>query len=344
MEKRFKNGLVLGKFFIPHTGHLFLIDSAVKECEKVYVIMCSLKREFVPGEIRYNWLKKIYEKNPNVEIIWCQDENPQYPNEANSVDEFYNVYWCPSVYSRVKILDAVFTSEDYGDEFARYLGVKHVLVDKERKNLPISGTKARSNPYEYWDFIPDIIKPYYTKKIVVVGSESTGKSTLVQKLADYYNVEHVEEYGRYYTEKIKIAKDLEVEDYYNIAKKHFEIVEECKSKTKNKMIFVDTEAMTTKLFGEMYIDGFKDERIEEFISKQHYDLYILLDTSVKWVDDETRDFFQYEDRKKHFNMIQRELEKNKVNYVVIHGDGNYDKRFELAKIHVNNLFKNETKN
>ena len=94
----------------------------------------------------------------------------------------------------------------------------------------------------------------------------------------------------------------------------------------------------------MYIDGFKDERIEEFISKQHYDLYILLDTSVKWVDDETRDFFQYEDRKKHFNMIQRELEKNKVNYVVIHGDVNYDKRFELAKIHVNNLFKNETKN
>ena len=90
MEKRFKNGLVLGKMFPPHLGHCHLINEAIKQCETVHVMICSLSREKIPGEVRFGWLKQIYKDIKNVNIIHCDDENPQYPHECPSVDEFYN--------------------------------------------------------------------------------------------------------------------------------------------------------------------------------------------------------------------------------------------------------------
>ncbi|MEO5811714.1 MAG: AAA family ATPase, partial [Rhodanobacter sp.] len=176
-----------------------MINTAASQCEKLFVIIGSLKSEPINGILRYNWLKMIFEDNKNIEIIHCTDENPQKPEECESLDVFYNEFWVPSVYNRVVSLDVVFTSESYGDEFAKYLGIEHVLVDIERKTYPVSGTKVRNNTAEYWDMIPDVVKPYYSKRIVVMGPESTGKSTLIKELAHHYSVDYLEEYGRTYT-------------------------------------------------------------------------------------------------------------------------------------------------
>ena len=337
MEKRFKGGLVLGKFMPPHNGHLHLINSAAEKCEIVYVMICSLKSEPINGILRYNWLKTLYDGQDNIKIIHCQDENPQKPDECESTDIFYIDYWIKSVYSRIKhrSIDVVFTSEEYGDEFAYYLGVEHVLVDIDRTTFPVSGTKVRENPFTNWNFIPDVVKPYFTKRIVIMGPESTGKSTLIKRLADHYSVDYIEEYGRKYTETIKKGKDLEVEDFFKIATEHNENILENHTNSLNKLLFVDTEAITTKLFGEMYIDGYKDDRIDEIIQFQWFDLYLLMDVDVPWINDGTRDFPNENDRKKHFNMIKSELDRLNKKYVIITGD--YDQRFELSKKEVENL-------
>lgn len=159
MEKKFERGLVLGKFMPPHNGHLHLINSAVEQCEKVFVMICSLKNEPINGFLRYNWLRIIYDGQKNIEIIHVEDENPQKPEECDSVDTFYNDFWVPTVWDRVKKLDVIFTSEEYGDEFASYLGIKHVLVDIKRETYPVSGTKVRNNADKYFNFIPDEVKP-----------------------------------------------------------------------------------------------------------------------------------------------------------------------------------------
>ena len=335
MEKRFKKGLVLGKFMPPHNGHLFLINSALEQCEEVVLMVCSLKSEPINGILRYNWLKMIYEGQENLKIFHIAEELPQKPEECESTDVFYNQYWVPVVYKTAPDIDVVFTSETYGDEFAQYLDVEHVLVDIARETYPVSGTKVRNNPLDFWNYIPDIVKEYYTKRIVVMGPESTGKSTLVKNLAYEYGTSYVPEYGREYTETIKKASELDANDFRNIAIQHEANMLESHINNRRPWLFIDTEAITTKTFGKMYLDGFEDKIIDDLIKYQWFDLILLLDVDVPWVNDGTRDFPN--DRQKHFNLIQEELTKAGKKFVVIRGD-DYVTRFQKAKEEVDKLF------
>ena len=327
MEKKYKNGLVLGKF-LPYTlGHRHLITTAIHNCENVYVMVCSLMSEPIPGHLRYLWIKDEFKDNKNVRVISCLDENPQTPEECESTDIFYNDYWVPSVYCRIEKLDVVFTSELYGDEFAQYLGIKHHLVDLERKVVPVSGTMVRTDPFKMWDKISSQVRHYYKKNIVIMGPESTGKSTMVKKLAEYFDGNYVEEYGRTYCETVKTAIEFNQTDYELIAKTQaLEVIKGFRMNP-NKFQFIDTEGITTLLFGQLYLPGFESEKIESYINKQKYDLYILLDVDVPWVDDGTRDFPNH--RKVHFEMIRQELIKRNLPYVIISGES-YEERFESA--------------
>lgn len=334
MEKRFKNGLVLGKFMPPQKGHLHLIDTAAEQCETLHVVIDSTSNQPIKGSLRFKWLQKIYKKSPNIKVIHSFSNNPQYPQECDSVDTFYNKYWVPTIYKLIPNLDVVFTSEEYGEEFGRYLGVPHVLVDQARSTYAVSGTAVRNNPIKNWNFIPDVVKPFYTKKIVIMGTESCGKSTLVKNLTKHFGSKcFVEEYGRTYTEK-NGTTNLAQHDFEVIAEKHNELIKRRLNQNKSKFLFIDTEAIITKTFGEMYLgDDFKSPMIDYFINEQKFDLYILLTTDVPWVDDGTRDF--PEDRMKHYNKIVRELQKRKIDYVLI--GGNYEERFEKSKAEINKL-------
>lgn len=334
MAKKFEDGLVLGKFMPPHLGHLFLIDTAVKNCKTVHVMVCSLKNETIPGEIRYNWIKQHYKKNKNVNVIHCNQELPQYPSECNSEFEFYNQYWVPTVYSYINKLDAVFTSEDYGNEFSYWLNIEHVLVDKDRVKYPVSGTKIRNNAFNNWEFIPDHEKSYFMKRIAILGPESVGKSTLAKKLAEHFKSEYVEEYGRTYTEKTG-TKNLRTSDFIHIAKKQYKM-NFAPMKAASKFLFCDTEAITTKVFADMYIKKRNISQIDEIIDKQNFNLCILLDIDVPWVDDGTRDF--QGERQRHLKLLQNELENRGIHYVTISGS-NYKNRLQKAISAVNKLLK-----
>lgn len=327
MEKKFDNGLVLGKYFPVTLGHLHLINSALQKCKDVYVMVCSLKSEKIPGDVRFGWLKEIYQNNKHVHIIHCTDENPQHPEECKSIDEFYNKYWVPTVYNRIAELDCVFTSESYGEEFAHYLGIKHILVDIERKTFPISGTKVRANPYENWDLIPPQVQKYYQKKIVIIGPESTGKSTIVERLAKEYDCPFVEEYGRTYVETVP-TKDLIEWDFEMIAVLHADKIRRAQQVNKKMFLFVDTDALTTLTFANMYLKRkINNKMIELVIEDQQFDLVFLLDTSVPHINDGTRDFSEEKDRIRHFELIRGELNKHKVPHIIIRGT-DYEERYQ----------------
>lgn len=336
MAKRFKTGLVLGKFMPVHRGHQFLIDTAIENCEHVHVMVCSIEGEPIDGMIRFIWMKQLYKGVEGITIHWCTDENPQYEHECETLDEFY-AYWVRSVYKRVDKLDAVFTSEDYGDDFARYLDVEHVCVDKDRKTFPVSGTKVRDNAFDVWDYVLDHTKYIFNKKVVIMGPESTGKSTLVKRLAEYFGTTFTEEYGREYCEKRGGTENFTIEDFENIADEHL-YRHNRDVFNANKVHFVDTEALVTKVFAEMYLgDDVKSEPIENNIQLQKFDLVLLLDVDVPWVDDGTRDFPDPKMRKKHFKRLKNILNEYGVKYHVIKGD--YEDRFIKTRDIVNDLLK-----
>ena len=100
--------------------------------------------------------------------------------------------------------DAVFTSESYGEELARRFGAAHVSVDPERRTVPISATAVRRDLAGHWDQLGPATRAGLATRIVVVGAESTGTTTLARALAEHYRqrggvwsrTAWVPEYGR----------------------------------------------------------------------------------------------------------------------------------------------------
>jgi len=329
----FKNSLVLGKMYPLTNGHLYLIDTAISKSEMVHVIMTHNPLQSIPGEVRFEALKAIYGEHPKVKLYSLSDEGlPAHDNECETLDEFYS-YWVPLVYSQVDELDAVFTSESYGEDFSRYLGIQHVLVDKERVKVPISGTLVRSNPFKHWNFIPDPMKPFFVKRIVIMGPESCGKSTLTQDLANHYSTNFVIEYGRLvYEDKGGVT----IDDFIPISKGRQDL-EDWMIKHSNKLLFCDTEDITTYLFSKMF---YPDEcyKVEDYFKdilqkKPKYDLYILLKPDCEAVQDGTRQFL--DERREHYEVIKNEMIKRGCNFVEIGGDWN--NRFIESKKIINDF-------
>jgi len=319
----------------PHLGHLYLIDTAISQSEHTHVIITHNSSQSIPGDIRYKALKAIYQHNKNVTIYSVSDEGlPQHDNECETKDEFYS-YWVPLVYSHVDELDVVFTSEDYGDEFAEYLGIKHILVDKDRSKYPISGTMVRSNPFKYWNFIPDEVKPFFVKRIVVMGPESCGKSTLTQNLANHYQTNFVIEYGRLVYEN---NGGVTIDDFIPISTGRQDL-EDWMIKHSNKLLFCDTEDITTYLFSKMFypdecnkVEGYFQEILER---KPKYDLYLLMKPDCDGVQDGTRHFL--DERWEHYEMIKLELVNRGCKFVEIGGD--WDNRFKESISVINDFLK-----
>jgi HTH-type transcriptional repressor of NAD biosynthesis genes len=331
--KKYKNSLALMKAYPPHLGHLYLIDTAIENSEHTHVVISHNKSQTIPGEIRFNCLKEIYKDNPNVTIYNFDDTGlPQHDYECETLDEFYS-YWVPEIYKLVDELDAVFTSESYGDDFAKYLGIEHFLVDKERTTYPVSGTSVRSNPFDKWDYLPEQIKPYFVKRIAIMGPESVGKSTMTKELANWFQTNFVDEYGRIVYENN--GNKVGVEDFIPISEGR-QTLEDWTIKSSNKLLFCDT----TYLFLDMYCPNEEHQKetdwfLNKLSEKKKYDLYILLKPDCDAVQDGTRNFL--EERQKHYEVIKNELVNRGCHFVEVGGDWKerFDNCVETIKLNFN---------
>jgi HTH-type transcriptional repressor of NAD biosynthesis genes len=331
----YKNALVLGKFTPPHLGHFFLINEAIRLSDNVNIMICWNGSQTIPPVWRYQTIKETYGSNPKVKIHLVDDsELPQSDSECETKEQFYS-YWVPFVNNKVKDLDVVFTSEDYGDDFANFLGIKHHLVDKERLKFPVSGTNIRNNPTKYWEFIPNNLKSNFVKRIAIMGPESVGKSTLTELLAKHYETNFLEEWGRVIYERN--GNKLDIQDFIKISKERTEKEEEL-IKYSNKFFFTDTEDITTYIFSKMF---YPNEYYEVeywfnyvFKSSPKYDLYLLLKPDCEAVQDGTRQFL--DKRKQHYNDIKSELISKSYKFVEIGGDWN--NRFKCSIEEINKNF------
>ena len=326
---KYRHSMVLGKFYPPHKGHLYLIEEAIKHCRRVTVFICTQPSEDIDGETRFSWLSKISQsRNWGITLIWVKDELPQTPEEHGDKEDFYRI-WTNVVHSRQNELDVIFTSESYGDEYAEYLGLKHHLVDLERTKHNVSGTAIRNNPFDNWEHIPIEVKPYFKKKVVVMGPESTGKTTLIKRLSEHYKGDLVLEYGREFTDEIPASTMCEM-DFEEIAVHHHTDIMDKVMNGEKRMVFVDTEALTTLAFAEMYLGNIGySPPIEDCIGYQWglFDLVLVLGIDVPWIDDGTRDFPN--DRERHLKMIKDKLRGREIPYKNI--TGTYEERFEISK-------------
>ncbi len=155
-------------------------------------------------------------------------------------------------------------------------------------------------------------------KIVLVGPESTGKTTLAKALATHFNTVWVEEYIREFSQQRfeSEGKSVEHEDLLTIAKEQISL-ENKTQKQANRFLFCDTNLLQTKIYAEIYFGNspaFLDKCVEEF----EYDLYFLTDIDVPWEEDPVRDAPL--EREKHFDFFKKRLTELDKPFVVISGD------------------------
>lgn len=293
-----KRGLVLGKFEILHKGHQSLIDFAKEQCDILYVLLCmNDEEEIIPGNLRLNWLLETYKNDCKVVIRYTNKKLP-YTSES---DREISKLWSDHILKLFPNIDLFFSSEPYGDYIEEYTGIKHIVFDQSRVKVPVSATMIRENPIKYWDYITDVAKPFFVKKICICGTESTGKTLLTEKLAKTFNTNYVPEWGR---QIVKKSEEVTMNDILNIGTTHARDILE-KVNDSNKILFSDTDLNTTKMYSKYFFD--KIPNYEDWVEQaNNFDLHIFLENDAPYIQDGTR--LPKEDRDKlrdyHFNYLK----------------------------------------
>jgi NadR type nicotinamide-nucleotide adenylyltransferase len=175
------------------------------------------------------------------------------------------------------------------------------------------------------------------KKIVVIGPESTGKSTLCKQLAQHYNTNWCSEYARTYL--LTNGTNYTYEDLELIAKGQLaledEFVEKVKTKTPNPqssfptnpLLFIDTDMYVMKVWCE-YVFGKCHTFILEEIVNRKYDLYLLCNVDLPWVKDELREYPDEKPRQELYKIYKDLLLNQSTPWVGI--SGNYEERLQAA--------------
>jgi HTH-type transcriptional regulator, transcriptional repressor of NAD biosynthesis genes len=272
-------GLIVGKFYPPHRGHKYLINTARAQVDELSVIICRKPGEIPDGALRAAWLREIH---PDVNVLLIDDTLDANDSQVWAENSIRWLGFTP---------DVVFTSEDYGDRFAACLSCRHVQVDKSRMTVPISATRVRTDPLACWDYLEPPVRAHYAKRVCLVGAESTGKTTLAQGLAAHYETVWVPEFGREESER-KLAQDgcyiWKSDDFAHIAQTQCDM-ENAAARQANRVLICDTDAFATSIWHRRYM-GERSPEVEEIATRHRSpDLYLLPDVDTPFVQDGTRD-------------------------------------------------------
>ncbi len=272
-----KRGLVIGKFYPPHRGHKFLIETARAGVEALTVLVCDKPGEQPPASLRAAWLREIH---PDITVRVIPDIGRDDDSQAWAAYTIHLLGYAP---------DVVFTSEDYGYAYARFIGCQHVQVDKARQVVPCSGTQVRADPLAWWDFLEPCVRAYYVIRVCIVGAESSGTTTMAQALAAHYQTMWVEEYGREYSiKKMQTGQpQWESAEFVHIAAEQSQR-EDWAARTANRLLICDTDAFATSIWHQRYL-GRREASVEAIAASRHYDLYLLTDVDIPFVQDGFRD-------------------------------------------------------
>ena len=191
-------------------------------------------------------------------------------------------------------VNAVFTSERYGDGFAAELTadfrqrgrgtvVEHVAVDEARRAVPISGSTIRADVHANRHWLLPGVYPAFVRRICVLGGESSGKSTLAAALAESLGTAIVPEYGRELWERR--AGRLSFDDMLHIAETQVAAEDEAATRA-HALLIGDTSPLTT-LFYSRRLFGRADAALKR-LADRRYDLTVLCAPDFPFVQDGTR--------------------------------------------------------
>lgn len=331
---QYKVGMYGGSFNPLHMGHVRCIIQAANLCKELYIVLSvGTQRDEIDYRVRYRWIYQLTRHIGNVKIIILEDNAG---TKADYTEEYWNV---DSEKVKVEIgkdIDVVFCGSDYDESsfwHKCYEGSKNITFERD----DISSTKIRENPYRYWDWLPNVVQPYFVKKVLLVGSESTGKSTLTINLANHFNTNYIDEAGRDISERSGTDLLMIPEDFTEILLQH-KLNEINAIQSSNRLLFIDTDTLITQFYMEFLNDKKKEQnkRLSDAIDGlNEYDLILFLEPDVEFVQDGDRSTVIKNDRQTYSDKIKQILKEHNKNFVSICGD--YQERYEKAVERIDEL-------
>jgi NadR type nicotinamide-nucleotide adenylyltransferase len=274
---RYELGVVIGKFYPPHRGHKHLIDVAANEVRRLVVIVCSKPHETLPGDLRASWIREIH---PGVDVMRIDDV---YDPNDSAVWAANTIRWLG------RAPDVAFTSEDYGPRWAGLMGAAHVMVDRERTTVPCSGREIRARPLDHLDLLEPCVRAFVVPRIVALGAESTGTTSLATALAAHYATAWVPEFGREYSERLTdfFTHEWRSEEFVTIAREQNRL-EDAAASIAAPVLVCDTDSFATGIWHERYV-GCRSAEVGALASGRAYAHTFVTDVDVPFVQDGFRD-------------------------------------------------------
>ena len=355
-----KVGIVFGTFAPMHQGHLDVIMRAKKECDGGCIVIVDGRdgdrgaQADMPLKKRYRYIREFFADDDLV-AVYPIDETalniPAYPNGWSLfIDEVAKLF---NNGTSTPATPVFYVSEqEYSDWLTKH-GFEVVKLD--RNENPISATMIRENPLKYWDQITYPFRRVFSKNILICGTASEGKTTLVKDLGKYFNAPYATEYAREYMEQSYVSEwELDGMDYMAFLdgqyRKNRAMIN---SPANNGVFFADSDSMTTRMYAEYYHkDPELDLTEEEFkeiavaadaiTKKCRWDkIYVLAPRGI-FVDDHTRymEFSGMKERKELFEILCRNLKEsgNWDKVVILIGD--YYDNFKKIRNDIKEMYEN----
>ncbi|RXV52776.1 transcriptional regulator [Streptococcus australis] len=301
-----KVAVVFGTFAPLHQGHIDLIQRAKRQCDRVCVIVSGYKGDRgeevgLPLQKRFRYIREGF-SNDELTQIYKLDETelPRYP-----------LGWEPWLKTALETIQYDSKREDLvffvGEKtYQEELEARGFEARLQERQFGISGTLIRENPSKYWKYIAQPFRRQFTKKVLIMGSASNGKTTLAKDLARFYDAPVSLEYAREYQIRNNVRDDeLTPKDYYYLLLGQYDQTSKLIDSSANRgLVIADTNSLVTKGYYDYYmeVEGQETSMTDTFdnlfvsiLAKEKWDLILFVQPIGSYVNDGFRDMTMADD-------------------------------------------------
>lgn len=298
--------VVFGTFAPLHQGHIDLIQRAKRQCDRVCVIVSGYKGDRgeevgLPLQKRFRYIREGF-SNDELTQIYKLDETdiPRYP-----------LGWEPWLKTALETIQYDSKREDLvffvGEKtYQEELEARGFEARLQERQFGISGTLIRENPSKYWKYIAQPFRRQFTKKVLIMGSASNGKTTLAKDLARFYDAPVSLEYAREYQIRNNVRDDeLTPKDYYYLLLGQYDQTSKLIDSSANRgLVIADTNSLVTKGYYDYYmeVEGQETSMTDTFdnlfvsiLAKEKWDLILFVQPIGSYVNDGFRDMTMADD-------------------------------------------------